>query len=108
VGPQKELSVPVAIEEGENASLVRLEGDVSIAHAVEMKGLLLHALASGKEMRVTLENATELDITALQLLYAAERDAARSGCRFTLEGRVPDVISAAMTHAGCAKFQFQQ
>ena len=54
------------------------------------------------------ENAAVLDITALQLLYAAERDAARSGVRITLEGSVPEAISAAMTDAGCAKFQFQQ
>jgi hypothetical protein len=30
---------------------------------------------------LTLEGATELDITALQLLYAAERDAAKAGSR---------------------------
>jgi anti-anti-sigma factor len=100
--------MPVTVEERENTSLVHLEGEVNIAGAVELKSLLVNALASGKEMRLALENAAVLDITALQLLYAAERDAARSGVRITLEGSVPEAISAAMTDAGCAKFQFQQ
>ena len=100
--------MPAMIEEGENTYLVRLEGAIDIASAAEMKSVLLNALTSKKEIRLTLEGATELDITALQVLYAAERDAAKAGIRFALEGSVPDEISAAMTAAGLVKFKFQQ
>ena len=100
--------MPATVEERENTSLVCLEGAIDIASAAEMKSVLLNALASKKKIRLTLESATELDITALQVLYAAERDAAKTGILFALDGSVPDEISAAMTAAGLVKFQFQQ
>lgn len=96
--------MPLAIEESETASLIRLGGDLTIASAEELKDVLLKALASAKEMRLMLESATELDVTALQLLYATERDATKSGIQFTLEGSVPDDISASIADAGFEKF----
>lgn len=99
--------MPVTVEEKGGTSLVRLEGEINISSAVELKSTLIDALASKKEIRLTLEGATELDITALQLLLAAERGAAKAGILFALEGSVPDHISTGMTDAGLAKFQFQ-
>jgi anti-anti-sigma regulatory factor len=96
--------VPIVLDESGGISLIRLEGDVNIAMAVEMKSLLLKALASGNELRVGLESATELDVTVLQLLYAAERNAVGAGIRFTVEGQVPKDISVAMADAGFDKF----
>ena len=100
--------MPATAEKKENSSLVRLEGAIDIASAAEMKSVLLNALASKKEIRLTIESATELDITALQVLYAAERDATKSGIPFALEGSLPDEISTAMSAAGLVKFKFQQ
>jgi anti-anti-sigma factor len=100
--------MPATAEERENTSLVRLEGAIDIASATEMKSVLLNALASKKEIRLTLEGATELDVTALQLLYATEQEVARLDVRLRLEGSVPGEIAAAMADAGFAKFQFQQ
>ena len=51
-----------------------------------------------------LESATELDVTALQLLWAAEREARGSGVGFTLAGRVPEEISVAVSDAGFKNF----
>ena len=53
----------------------------------ELKKVMLQALASGKEMLVDLRRATELDVTAIQLLWAAEREARKSGRKFFLPGR---------------------
>jgi anti-anti-sigma regulatory factor len=100
--------VPAYLDESEAISLIRLEGDVNIADAVEMKRLLVKALSSGKELHVRLEDATEMDVTVLQLLYAAEQDATKSGIRFTLDGRIPDDISVAAADAGFEKFPVPQ
>ena len=100
--------MPATVESRENISLVRLEGAIDIAFASDLKSIFLNALGADKEIRLTLEGATELDITALQMLYAAEQDAAKAGIPFALEGSVPDEISAAMTDAGLVKFNFQQ
>ena len=99
--------MPATVEEREYSSLVRLEGAIDIASAAEMKRLLINALALNKEVRLMMESATELDITALQALYAAERDATKTGILFTLEGSVPEGISVAMAEAGLVKFKFQ-
>lgn len=97
---RKELTVTLVLEEREGQSLVRLEGDLNIAHAVEAKALWSKALASGKTLAVKLDSATDLDITALQLLYAARRQATSAGIGFVVEGEIPVEISAAMTDAG--------
>jgi len=100
--------VTITFEERESTSLICLEGAVDIASAAEMKSVLLNALTSQKEIRLTLQCATELDITALQMLYSAERDASKTGVPLALEGSVPGEISVAMTDAGLMKFRFQE
>jgi len=99
--------MPVNLDESEGISLIRIEGDVGIAMAAEMKDLLVKALASGKDLHISMASAAELDVTALQLFYAAGREAAKSGVKLTLDDRVPDEIFSAMTDGGFAKFQFQ-
>ena len=96
--------MPVTLDQTEAQCFVRLEGEINIAAAAELKNLLLQALASGKELRVDLERAAELDVTALQLLWAAEREARGSGRGFALAGRLPEEILAAATDAGLEKF----
>ena len=74
------------------------------ASAGELKALLLKALESGRPVRVALEGTTGLDVTAMQLLYAARRAAKASGVSFAYQGQAPERISAALAHAGLEKF----
>ncbi len=83
-----------------------LEGEISIGLATELKAALLQALASGAEVRLNLERATELDVTALQLLWAAECEARRSGKAFTLVAPVPPEVLLAVSEAGFERFPF--
>ena len=69
----------VTLEQEETLNLLRLEGAVEIGCAAEFKGLLAQALASGRALRISLEGATDLDVTAVQLLWAAERKAKKAG-----------------------------
>jgi anti-anti-sigma factor len=97
-------SMPVTLDQGEAQCVIRLDGEINIGSAAELKKLLLQALATGRELRVDLEHATELDVTALQLLWAAEREARGSSRGFTLAGRVPEEIWAAVVDAGLETF----
>ncbi len=103
-GPIKRTSVPVILDQSEAVCVIRLEGEIDITSAAELKNVLLEALASGREIRVDLERSAELDVTALQLLWAAEREARGSGRGFTLAGRVPEEILAAMGDSGFETF----
>lgn len=100
--------MPAILDESGGMPLIRIEGDLNISTAAEFKSLLVKALASVTGLRLVLENAIDLDVTALQLLFAAETVAARSGTCITLEGRVPDELSATLSDAGFTKFQFQK
>jgi len=84
--------------------VVHLEGDVGIVNAAELKKLILQTLATGKDLGVDLEQANQLDVTALQLLWVLAREARASGRKLVLVGRIPEVISAAATEAGFDHF----
>lgn len=94
----------VILDQGGAECVIRLEGEVNIAAAVELKGLLVQALVSGKELRVSVEGATELDITALQLLVALDCDSKRAGTRVVLAGKVPETVATTLLEAGFEKF----
>lgn len=96
--------MPVTLDQTAGLSVIRLEGEINIASAGELKDLLLRGLASGKELRVDMGKATELDVTALQLLWAADREARKSATRFLLAGPIPDEISVMAAEAGFDTF----
>ncbi len=73
--------MPLTVDRNATRWLIRLEGEVNITSAAELKGLLLEGLAA-PELELDLERATEIDVTVLQLLWAAGREAARAGSGF--------------------------
>ena len=96
--------MPITLEQSESLSEIGLEGTIDIASAGELKEQLLKALSPGQELRVSLQKAAALDVTAVQLLWAAERKAKGSGVGFSFTGQLPAEISAAMADAGLPLF----
>jgi len=92
--------LPIAIDQDQSLYLVRLEGAITISCAAELKQCLLEGLASRKDLQVDLEQASALDITAMQLLWAARRQSERTGKSLTTAGALPGHISAAIREAG--------
>jgi len=101
---RKESSLGITLEQSEMASVLRLEGVIDISSAGELKEQLLKALESGQPVHLALEGATDLDVTAVQLLWAAERKAKSAGLSFGLDGTVPETVSTAWIHAGFQTF----
>jgi len=75
-----------------------MDGEVTVANAAELKLMLVQALKEGKNVRLDLES------TALQLLWAAHREAKKTGVTFFTAGRVPEELSAAAVEAGLEGF----
>lgn len=100
--------MPVTLQMGETDSVVSLEGAVDIGSAAELKRLLIEALQAGKEVQVSLERATALDITAVQLLWAAERAAGKSEIGFRFASPLAEEISSALESVGLEAFQVTQ
>jgi len=95
--------VPITLEQSEDISVLRLEGAIDIASAAELKKLFIQAFASGHDVRVEMDGATDLDVTAVQLLWAARREAKVSGVEFALTGEVPEAVTSALRQAGFTK-----
>ena len=79
--------------------MIRLSGEVNIRCAAELKEILVEALSLDRELRVDLTGVTEVDITALQLLWVAEREAKSAGAALIFDGVMPEAIVAALAHA---------
>lgn len=77
---------------------------MSITSAGELKAALLRGLACETELSVDLAGATAIDVTGLQLLWAAEREARRSGRLFTLAGAIPEELLLTVHEAGFERF----
>lgn len=107
-----EISVPadksvralmsVKIERLEDQSLIRLEGEITVTSAAELRNALLQGLASGRDLRLDLERSEAVDVTIMQLIWAAGREADRTGAKVAI--RVPESVSAAARDAGFEKF----
>jgi anti-anti-sigma regulatory factor len=91
-------------DESKSKVVIGLEGAVDISSAAELKALLLRALDSGKKVRVSLDKATVLDVTAVELLWAAEREGNKDGARFSYTGPAPAELSAELGEAGLQQF----
>ena len=94
----------ITLDQDEKQCLVRLEGDLDITCAAELRKTLQESLGSGKAVQVDLERVTGLDITAVQLFWAAQREAVRLGVGLALRGDVPETIEAALRDACVEKF----
>jgi anti-anti-sigma factor len=98
--------VPVTFDRSDAQPLIRLEGEIVIASARELRDALLEALAAQGGARISLERATGIDVTAVELLWAAEREAKASGVVLALEGPVPEAMRATLRQAGFKRFPF--
>ena len=72
--------------------LIRMNGQVTLASAVELKAALCEWLAAGKNLELDLESVEEIDLTILQLLWAASREAGDR--RMQVAGRSEAVVNA--------------
>jgi ABC-type transporter Mla MlaB component len=96
--------MPIILDQSEEVITIRLLGEVDISCAIELRALLLTALGSKKKLRLELEETCELDVTTLQLLWAAEREARSCGVKFTVEQPLPQAVSRMVADAGFEKF----
>jgi anti-anti-sigma regulatory factor len=94
----------ITLDESGAQAVIGLEGVVDISSATELKTLLLRALHCGKKVRVSYDGATDLDVTAVQLLWAAERKANKAGVGFSFAGPARAELSVALGEAGLLQF----
>lgn len=75
-----------------NTFLLRLEGELSIYRATELKQALLAPLAQSTTLEVDLSAVTELDSAGVQLLMLAKKSAQEKQCALRLVAHSPAVL----------------
>ena len=92
--------MPVTTAQYESYRLIGLEGQVNVASSGELKSMLLDWISSGKSLHLDLERAEAIDLTVLQLLCAAGREALARGVEMTI--RSSEAADRAACDAGFA------
>lgn len=67
-----------------DATVLFLKEVINIRHSEELKITLLQALSFKKQLRIDLSDLNELDISTLQLLYAAKKSADNEDILFVI------------------------
>lgn len=101
---KQESELAITLEHREEVSVLHLEGSIDIGVAAELKQALLEVLKGTNAVRIALDSSADLDVTAVQLLWAAEREARALNLGFTLEGSLPDSISDSLKEVGFERF----
>lgn len=96
--------MPVTLKQKDALTFIQLEGVIDVGCAAELKTTLMEKLKSGAAVYVSLESATGLDITAVQLLWAAAREAQRVGVEFACQGQTPEAVRCALAEIGVVEF----
>ena len=73
------------------ARVVRLEGELTIYRAAELRAELQEALAEGADVDLDLANVSEIDSAGVQLLMLSRREAIRAGREWRLTATSPAV-----------------
>lgn len=74
------------------ASTLKLEGELTIYRAAELKDTLLAPLAEATSLEADLAGVTEIDSAGVQLLMLAKQTAQANGCELRLVGHSPAVV----------------
>ena len=96
----------ITLKQRDESTVICLGGDIDISSAAELKKAFVDALKPGRAVLVSLDSNTDLDVTAIQLLWAAEQKAKASGVKLGLDGQVPEKVSAALKDEGFEEFPF--
>ena len=82
----------ISIETSNGVCHARVAGEMTIYHAAEMKGELLHCLGCGAEIEIDLSEVCEIDTAGFQLLLLAKREAVNAGKPLRLVAHSPATL----------------
>jgi anti-anti-sigma factor len=92
--------VNLKFEKKGSVGLVKLMGDVNIAHAADLKAALLKAMGRADTVYLDMADVTCVDMSCLQLLCSAHRTAVRMKKTITWNSAIPEAVSRTSTEAG--------
>lgn len=82
----------IHVETKEGHRQLRIEGDMNIYSAPELKRQLLDHLGADAELEINLSQVGEIDTAGFQVLCLAKREAVKSGKTLRLTSHSPAVL----------------
>lgn len=96
----------IALEPWGGGARIRLPESVTVNCVSELHRLLLEALHAKHNIEINFERTTELDASAVQLLYRACQTAGRMGLTVTVAGgAIPEVVEKTFRDLGLDPFR---
>jgi len=95
----------IDLEQLEDRSVVRLTESITIGFATDLHKLLMEAVRLNRGIAIDWEGVTELDVSGIQLLYAAWQATERAGISMSLRGSTPQAVKDAFLDSGLDPFQ---
>jgi anti-anti-sigma factor len=94
-GDMKSIDEPVKI--------LTLEGNLTINRAEEVKNKILESFMNTKQVLLNLAHAENIDVSFIQILYAAKNEARKQKKEFHLTGTVKENVLRSFIMAGVTK-----
>ncbi len=83
----------INVENNNGLCRLRIEDEMTISTAAELKKALLDSLAGCREIEIDLSQVNEMDTAGFQLLYLARREADISNKVFRIVSPGPKILS---------------
>jgi anti-anti-sigma regulatory factor len=100
----EECTEAVKLECCSTGTVLHLTGSITVSQATQLHKSLLMALDSKTDIGIDFTEVTDLDLSAIQLLCAAQRKASRARLRFFASTPVPEVSNERFLLAGVDLF----
>lgn len=97
-----------SLEQSGNRCVISFEGAVTVEAAGQLREVLIHALGDNPEVEMNFEEATDADLSCLQLICSAHRTAVKQEKLLTVTPGDSVVLLDAATrggfirHTGCS------
>ena len=91
-------AMPVNVQRRESDWSIGLEGPMTVTSAADVKNALMAWLSDGRDLELDLEKTGEVDVTVMQLLWAAAREGADRGLK--LSGRISPEAAKNLSESG--------
>jgi anti-anti-sigma regulatory factor len=82
---------------------IKLDGNLTVGQADELRGLLIKALIDAEQVRMDFGTVTDVDLSCIQLLCSAHRSASRMKKSISLSGDWPEVFKKTVEEAGFSR-----
>jgi len=95
----------IALDSSAVDTRIRMPDSVTVNSITELHRQFLEALRAKQSIEIDFDQTTELDASAVQLLYRVCQSAGSADLTITVAGTLPDLVQKTFRDAGLDPFQ---